>query len=265
MNGERTDTCTTRVLAACRAPESSWMNQGSPDHTTSDRRHCPGHRTQVKFSNLSPCTEASEICQRMGWDLQRMEGWWWWVSGSVGSEGLNCMTRATNHAENSSAALLGALAFLGTLTAPPGRAAASQSQQWFSAVWPTALPSFWQCWNPSSKCNVWAKLACGLRVLHLTLQGWTMLQVMLLSTVLARRQVGIHHTWGKGAKEVPAADETSLPWRGVTHATHVHCWAETGFAQTRSHLHGAYSALCAVTRMQECSCLLERQREMQHR
>lgn len=36
-------------------------------------------------------------------------------------------------------------------------------------------------------------------------------QEMLLGTVLAQRQVGIHHTKGTGAKEVPAGDETSLP------------------------------------------------------
>jgi len=39
------------------------------------------------------------------------------------------MARATIHSENTSAAFLGALAFLGPLTAPEERDGASQSQQ----------------------------------------------------------------------------------------------------------------------------------------
>lgn len=138
MKGERRDTCTARVLAGCGAPGPGWKKHGGLDHTTSDRRDVQATEFRSSSQSFLHASKHQWSGRGMGWDPKRMEPWWW-LSGSVGSEGLNCVTRAINHSENSTDALLEALAFLGTLTASPERAGASKSHQWFSAVWPTAL------------------------------------------------------------------------------------------------------------------------------
>lgn len=106
----------------------------------------------VQFSKLPPHTQTSVIWQRIGWNLQRSE-WWWWLAGFAGSEGLKCRVRAMKCSEKSSAAMLGALAFPGTQAASPERAVASQRQRWlYCWILLTVLESLIQMHGVGKTC-----------------------------------------------------------------------------------------------------------------